>query len=73
MAVACGLILFSSLNRAARVARSSVPASAESVAKLLVGLEVVGWLRFTKWNIGATAASWALTQQFQGPGPSRGL
>lgn len=42
MAAACGLVLLLRLNRAARVAGPSVPASAELVAKLLVGLEGVG-------------------------------
>lgn len=42
MVAMCGLVLLLRLNRVARVAGPSVPASAELVAKVLAGLEVVG-------------------------------
>lgn len=64
MAAACGLILLLRLNRAARVAGPSVPASAELAAKLLFGLEVAGCCYWVEY---CSHSGEALTQQFHHP------
>ena len=56
MAAACGLVLLLRLNRAARVAGPSVPASAELVTKFIGWVGGCWMLRFTGWSLVATAA-----------------